>query len=42
MLALAALPLLLASAQQSKLPANDQPLLTLPKVEVDQRIEPFW
>ncbi|HET8996844.1 MAG TPA: hypothetical protein VFN42_09265, partial [Acetobacteraceae bacterium] len=43
---LATLPLLLAGthlpASQNAPPANDQPLLTLPKVEVDQRIEPFW
>ena len=43
---LAALPLLLASAQASvgsaTLPTNDQPPLTLPKVEVLHHEEPFW
>lgn len=38
---LAALPLLLASSQ-APLPANDQPPLTLPKVEVKHDAEPFW
>jgi hypothetical protein len=38
---LAALPLLLASSQ-TPLPANDQPPLTLPKIEVTHTAEPFW
>ncbi|MHB8311107.1 MAG: TonB-dependent receptor plug domain-containing protein, partial [Metallibacterium sp.] len=43
---LATLPLLLASthlpARQNALPANDQPPLTLPKIEVERSAEPFW